>query len=124
MSRAFCFFGSGTARECSAMSRIAPPKLPPIEFEGLRYQQIINGEREGLDQRTGYLSVTDIAASRRVATIKAYAVEFDPDEEADVQDVFFKRFALDVPNRQLLIESELGQRVAIAIDGLAVTSAS
>ena len=35
------------------MSRIAGPRAPPIEFEGLRYAQIINGRNEQFDQRTG-----------------------------------------------------------------------
>ena len=37
----------------SPMSRIAGPRVPPIEFEGLRYAQIINGRNEQFDQRTG-----------------------------------------------------------------------
>ena len=53
------------------MVRIGSPAITAIEFEGLRYTQIHNGELEGLAQRTGYLSVTDIATARRVATIKA-----------------------------------------------------
>lgn len=106
------------------MSRIAGPRVPPIEFEGLRYAQIINGWSEQLDQRTGYLSVTDAVTGQRVAAVKADAVKFDPDEEADVQDVFFTRLELDEFNRRLLIESEHGQRVHLAIDGRAVTPAS
>ncbi len=104
------------------MSRIAGPDVPAIEFEGLRYSQIINAAREGLDQRTGYLAVTDIATGRRVANVKAYLVDFDPDMEADVQDVFFTRLELDASNRTLIIESEIGQRASIAIDGLVVTA--
>ncbi len=103
------------------MSRIAPPKIPAVEFEGLRYSQIINAARDGLDQRTGYLAVTDIASGRRVANVKAYPVDFDPDEEADVQDVFFARLELDAAGRRLLVESEHRQRAAISIDGLLVT---
>ena len=105
------------------MSRIGPRKIDSIEFEGRRYAQIFNGENEGLAQRTGYLCVTEISTGRRVATIKAYDVSFDPQEEADVQDVFFTRMQLDVGNRRLLIESERRQRVHIAIDGHAVTPA-
>ena len=105
------------------MSRIRSPKISPIEFEGLRYAQVFNGAMEGLDQRTGYLSITDVATGRRLATIKAYVVAFDPDEEADVQDVFFTRMLLDEANRRLLIESERRQRVFVAIDGYAVMPA-
>ena len=103
------------------MSRAAPPRIDALEFEGLRYAQIINGELEGLAQRTGFLSVTDIATGRRVATIMAYPVAFDPDEEADVQDVFFARMELEASNRRLLVRSERRQGVYIAIDGHALT---
>ena len=48
---------------------------------------------------------------------------FDPDMEADVQDVFFTRMLLHEANRRLMIESERRQRVPVAIDGHAVTPA-
>ncbi len=105
------------------MSRIRPRIIDPVEFEGLRYAQIFNGESEGLDQRSGYLCVTDIATAQRIATIKAYVVPFDPHEEADVQDVFFTRMQLDATNRRLLIENERRQRVRVAIASHAVSPA-
>jgi hypothetical protein len=61
------------------------------------------------------------ATGHRVAAVRAYEVRFDPDEEADVQDVFFARLKLDAGYRRLLIESERGQRFHLAIDGRAVT---
>ena len=103
------------------MSRIAPATVSPIEFEGLRYAQIINGSREGLDQRTGFLSITDIATGRRIAVVKVYPVTFDPRLEADVQDVFFRRMTLDEADRRLMVENERSVRVHVAIDGHAVT---
>ena len=54
------------------MSRVAPATVSPIEFEGLRYAQIINGSREGLDQRTGFLAITEIATGQRIAAVKVY----------------------------------------------------
>ena len=90
------------------MSRVSGPEVTPVEFEGRRYAQIIDATLDGFDQRTGYLAITDIASGQRVATIKAYAVAFDPDEEADVQDVFFTRLTLDQANRRLIVESERG----------------
>lgn len=106
-----------------SFSRIGPPDVAPIEFEGRKYEQILNGEDEHLDQRTGYLGVTDLATGRRVATIKVYAVAFDRDLEADVQDVFFVRLELQAAERRLLVENEHGRRYHVALDGYAVTTA-
>jgi len=104
-------------------SRIGPPDVDPVEFEGRRYEQIINGEDEHLDQRAGYLGVTDVATGKRLAAVKVYAVAFDRDMEADVQDVFFVHLELQAAERRLLVENEHGQRFYVALDGYAVTPA-
>lgn len=105
-----------------SFSRIGVPDVPAIEFEGKRYEQIDNGENEQLDQRTGYLAVIDSATNRRLQAIKVYPVEFDPDMEADVQDVFFTRMELQAPQRRLLIENERGQRFFVDLDSGTVSS--
>ena len=106
-----------------SFSRIGPPDVDPVEFEGRRYEQIINGQDEHLDQRTGYLAVTDVATGKRLAAVKVYAVAFDRDMEADVQDVFFVHLELQAAERRLLVENEHGQRFYVALDGYAVTAA-
>ncbi len=106
-----------------SFSRIGPPDVEPVVFEGRRYDQIINGEDDHLDQRTGYLAVTDVATGKRLAAIKVYAVAFDHDLEADVQDVFFVHLELQAAERRLLVENEHGKRFHVAIDGYAVTPA-
>ncbi|WP_051378134.1 hypothetical protein [Derxia gummosa] len=102
--------------EEESFSRIGPPEVPPVVFEGRRYEQIHNGESLGLDQRTGWLAVVDEAGGQRIAVIKVYAVEFDPDMEADVQDVFFTRLELRAAERCLLVENERGGRFIVDID--------
>lgn len=106
-----------------SFSRIGPPDVEPVEFEGRRYEQINNGEDLKLDQRTGYLAVIDLASNKPVATIKVYPVPFDPDLEADVQDVFMVRLELQSAQRRLLVENEHGKRYFVALDGYAVTAA-
>ena len=85
-----CGWGSQDmpAHKESTMSRIGIPGVKPVEFEGKRYEQIIYGEREQLDQRTGYLAVIDSRTNQRLKAIKVYDVAFDKNMEADVQDVF------------------------------------
>jgi hypothetical protein len=106
-----------------SFSRIGPPEVEPVEFEGRRYAQILNGEDDHLDQRTGYLAVTDVATGKRLTAVKVYAIAFDPDLEADVQDVFFVRLEVQAAERRLLVENEHGKRFHVAVDGYAVTPA-
>lgn len=100
----------------SSASRVGMPVLSPITFEGKRYQQIMNGEREGLAQRTGLMSVLDLASGARSAVVKIYDFPRDPGLEADVGDVFFAVFELDAQRRELRIENERKQRFTYSID--------
>lgn len=106
-----------------SFSRIGVPDVPAVEFEGKRYAQIDNGENEHLDQRTGYLAVTDTSTNQRLKTIKVYDVAFDRDLEADVQDVFFIRLELQAEKRRLLIENEHGRCFWVDVDNGTVTPA-
>lgn len=105
------------------MSRIGIPGVKPVEFEGKRYEQIIYGEREQLDQRTGYLAVIDSRTNQRLKAIKVYDVAFDKNMEADVQDVFFLRMELQADKRRLLVENERGKRFFVNIDNFTVAPA-
>lgn len=102
------------------MSRIGIPSPPSIEFEGRRYEQIINGERLGLGQRTGLLAVTDVATGQRLAAVSIYDLPRDPEMEADVEDVFFTAAELDAGRRRIVIENERRQRFAFRIDDRSV----
>lgn len=97
-------------------SRIGPPSVAAIEFEGRRYMQIENGARHGLAQRTGLMAVFDIATNTRLAVVRIYDERRDERVEADAGDVFFIRFALDAAQRQILIENERHERYAYSID--------
>lgn len=98
-------------------SRIAPPSVAAIEFEGKRYVQIENGARQGLGQRTGLMAVFDAATNTRLAVVRIYDERRDPRVEADVGDVFFTRFELDAAKREILIENERRECYVYAIDG-------
>jgi hypothetical protein len=107
---------SMTSEVTSSASRVSQPALPPITFEGKRYQQIMNGEREGLGQRTGLMAVTDLVSGKRVAVVKVYDFPRDPGLEADAGDVFFKMFTIDAARREIVIDNERRQRFAYGID--------
>jgi len=103
------------------MSRIGMPELPAIVFENRKYDEIRNGGTLGLRQRTGYVSVIDTEKVELLFLIKIYDVVFDPDIEADVQDVFFTRMELDAAARRIVIENERGGRFALDLDSLEVS---
>ncbi|MCP4119131.1 MAG: hypothetical protein GY737_27750 [Desulfobacteraceae bacterium] len=99
----------------SSNSRVGQPELPPVIFEGKRYQQIMNGEREGLNQRTGLLSVLDLASNQR-SVVKIYDFPREPGLESDAGDVFFTSMVLDADRREIRIENERHQRFVYRID--------
>lgn len=101
-------------------SRIGPPQLPPVIFEGKRYEQIYEGHLEGLEQRTGLLAVYDNATNDRLATVTVYEVQRIEMLEDDVQDVFFVKMELNADARQLEIENERGKRFTVSLDDLSV----
>lgn len=105
-----------TSEVSSSASRVGLPAVTPITFEGKRYQQIMNGEREGLGQRTGLMAIIDLASGKRVGVVKVYDFPRDPGLEADAGDVFFKVFAIDTARREIVIENERRQRFAYGID--------
>ena len=100
----------------SSESRIAPPSVPAIEFEGKRYVQIENGARQGLGQRTGLMAVFDAATNTRLTVVRIYDERRDPRVEADAGDIFFTRFELDRGKREILIENERHERYVYSID--------
>lgn len=100
-----------------SLSRIGRPSPAPISFEGRRYQQILNGDREGLEQRTGLMAVTDEASNLRVDVVRVYDYPRREGMEPDAGDVFFVSATLDASAREIVIESERHERFACAIDG-------
>ena len=103
-----------------SLSRVGIPSPAPIVFEGKRYEQILNGELEGLHQRTGLMEVMDMTTGARLAVVRIYDFPRELVMEADVGDVFFIATELDIGRREILIENERHQRFAYAIDGGAV----
>lgn len=94
-------------------SRPPPPEVPPIEHEGVRYAQVVDGLRQGFDQSTGYLVATDVASDRKLWSVKVYEVEVVPGLELDVQRLYFKSMSL-VPGRdELLVENESGGKYIV-----------
>lgn len=93
-------------------SRIAAPKVGPITYNGVRYEQLTAPSSEGLPPG-GYVVATEIASGTRLKIIKVYDTVIDPNRESDVQNVFFKKMELDERGDALLIEDEKRRKYRI-----------
>jgi len=93
-------------------SRSAPVRLPPVEIDGVRYEQVMNGLRIGMPERCGYLSATDVKSGERLWVIRVYEVKYDEKLERDVQDVYFTSMQA-LPGGKLGIENESGQKFVV-----------
>ena len=96
--------------------------VPEILFEGKRYEQVVEGDRDGEAQRTGLMRVVDLQTGTS-SVVQVYDERRDPDLEEDAGDVFFTSFELDGQRRVILIENERGERYEYDIDGKTVTAA-
>ena len=90
-------------------SRGMPPQVAPVTHKGIRYEQVMNGLRQGLPHRTGYLSATDIASGKQLWTLLVYETGRDPAMETDVQDVYFAAMTLQEQSDTLRITTESKQ---------------
>lgn len=103
-----------------SQSRVGQRTLQPIIFEGKRYKEILNGRLLDLPQRTGLMMIIDEATSARLTVVKIYEPPHDPALEADVQDVFFTEFELDLAKREIRITNERKQRFVFRVDDQSV----
>lgn len=87
-------------------SRGMPPQIAPVTHKGIRYEQVMNGLRQGLPHRTGYLSATEVASGKQLWTLLVYETTRDPAIEADVQDVYFATMTLQAQSDTLCITTE------------------
>lgn len=105
-----------TEDESMMPSRIGVPELPPVVFEGRRYEPLMDGVPGESGPRTGLMAIHDAASGALIRVVRIYAVAVNPELEADVQDVFFTRFELQADQRRLLIENEHGGRYFYELD--------
>lgn len=86
--------------------RVEVPDVPSVAFHGYRYVVVHWGKARGLPQNGGYISVVHQANGKERALIKIYETTYDPEMEADVQDVFIT--SLSLSGNCILIKNERG----------------
>lgn len=95
--------------------RIAPPVVPPVSRNGVRYAQAADGRSLGWSQVGGVLEAIDEASGKRLWSLPVYRQAADSRREADVQWVFFRSMRLQ-PDGTLLIENEDGEQYQVDVE--------
>ena len=103
------------------LSRRAPPYVPPVEKNGIKYEQIMNGIDAGLPNLTGNLAAVG-SDGQRLWTLSVYSKAMVPGLEADVQWVYFKSMAFDADGK-LRITNESGKAYLVDVDARSVVAA-
>jgi hypothetical protein len=96
-----------------APKRVAPPDVPAITLEGLRYEALLWGREQGLGQNGGLINVVDAATGKSVGVIKVYDIEYQAQLETDVQDVFFESMTASTDGKHLVVIDEKGRRFMV-----------
>jgi hypothetical protein len=97
-------------------SRQAPPKVPPLVIEGIRYEQVLNAEQLGLSSRTGVLAAYQDSTGEFLWHLQVYHIPRGPNLEQDVQDVFFTRMERLSEGLKLLIENERADQFEVDLE--------
>lgn len=90
-------------------------KVPPVYFEGIRYQEVYLGQAGEPGQQSGFLGAYRGDSHEQLWLINVYAVEILGHLERDVQEVYFINMELLPEQRQLLIENDLHQQFTVDI---------
>lgn len=102
-------------------SRPPAPDVPPVEHNGVRYSQVMDGRALGLEQSTGYLRATHIATGEDQWVLRVYELVSDPGLEQDVQEIYFRSMVLEPESNALLIEREFGGTFRVDLHERVVT---
>ena len=79
--------------------RRAPPDVPPVERDGVRYAQASDGRDVGADRADGVLVALEGQTGKLLWFLTVYRTEMDPLVETDVQWRFFTKMAFDSDGR-------------------------
>jgi len=93
--------------------RVGPPKVAPVVVGNLRIEALHWGKKRGLDQNGGYLVAFDRVSGAELWVLKVYEVRYDPQMEADVQDVFIRSMRKSLFGGTLRITDEEDRRYRV-----------
>lgn len=107
-------------------SRPAPPQVPPVVHQGVRYEQDLSAPLAPGAAPGGALAAYDAGSQARLWRIQVYTVPNDAPPGLDHPGRYFRSMSLqDGPGQaQLLIEDEAGSRYAVDLHSRAVSKLS
>src|SRR5262245_35430750 len=93
--------------------RIAPEKVDPLVYEGIRY---VSPNDDG---RRGYIEARNVGTNRKLWELTVFTNAIDPNLEEDVQWVFIK--ALNIQDGRLVATSERGEKYQVDLKTKEIT---
>lgn len=102
--------------------RSEPEQVEAICRGNVRYEAPLWGKSRGLGQNGGHVVAIDQATGKELWVAQLYDVRYDPNMEADKQDVFLTSLTLDASGSRLLAEDERGRQFALDLFSRQVTA--
>lgn len=95
----------------------APPDLPdPVEEGGIRYETVFGTEPD-IDADGRAIAAYDAGTGARLWWVEVYPLPpFDPDMEADKQEIYISAMRLAPDGRHLEVEHERGARFRVDLE--------
>lgn len=84
--------------------RLAPKAAAPVVADGVRYTAPPFGAFRGRSQNGGYVDAEDVRSGKLIWSRMIYRVQYEPNLEKDVQDVFITR--IKVKRGRLFVTTE------------------
>lgn len=72
------------------MSRKAPADVPPLEINGIRYEQVMSASLYDLEDNARYLRASRIEDGETLWVKPVFKIKYDTTKERGVQSVYFE----------------------------------
>jgi hypothetical protein len=98
--------------QLASAKRMAPVKVNPLVYEGVRYVAPND------DGRRGYIEAWNVGTNEKLWELTVFTNRIDPNLEEDVQWVFIK--ALNIKDGRLMVTSERGKTYLVDVNAKTV----
>src|SRR5213080_2330571 len=99
--------------QLASAKRIAPGKVDPVIYEGIRYVAPND------DGRRGYIEAWNVRTNKKLWELTIFTNGIDPNLDKDVQWVFIK--VLNIQDGRLMVTSERGGTYQVDVNTKAIT---
>ena len=96
-------------------------RVNPVSKNGVRYEEIRGAKGRGFEQNGGVIAAVDEATDKELWTLVVYKTEYDPQEEADVQDVFISKLKVNWRGTKLKVVNERKRSFEVDLETKTVT---